>query len=159
VSRWVLTWCFVLWWLGRGMRDWGLLLPGSCRGLWRAGGQVKDRAQPGRGVPEASLRWPSGCPMIGAAGTGAGGRARYSVVSGRPMFRGSSGAGSAAGCIHPFACPRPWPGGMGRVRVRERSGGVNQMDAQPPAGGGRIACGLAPGGGQNAWRPRACAHG
>ena len=40
----VLTWCFSLWWLSRGMRDWGLLFPGSCRGLWRASGQVKDRA-------------------------------------------------------------------------------------------------------------------
>ena len=49
---------------------------------------------------------------------------------------GSSGAGSAAGCIHPFACPRPWPGGMGRVRVKERSGGANQMGALPPGGRG-----------------------
>ena len=47
----------------------------------------------------------------------------------------SSGAGSAAGCIHPFACPRPGPGGMGRVRVRGVSGGANQMDAPPPGAG------------------------
>jgi hypothetical protein len=32
-------------WAG-GMLDWRLLFPGSCQGLWRAGGQVKDRAQP-----------------------------------------------------------------------------------------------------------------
>ena len=39
------------------MRDWGLLFPGRRQGLWLAGGQVKDRAQPGRGAaPEASLR-------------------------------------------------------------------------------------------------------
>ena len=27
-------------------------------------------------------------------------------------------------------------GGMGRVRVKERSGGANQMGALPPGGGG-----------------------
>ena len=57
MSRWVLTWCFGLWWIGRDMLDWGLLFPCRRQGLWRAGGQVKDRVQPGRGAaPEASLR-------------------------------------------------------------------------------------------------------
>ena len=79
------------------------------------------------------------------------------VVLGRPMFRGYPVRGSAAGCIHPFACPRPWPGGMGRVRVRWRSGGANHGGALPPWGGGqngsaasrlaegRMLGGLAPG--------------
>jgi hypothetical protein len=58
---------------------------------------------------------------------------------------GSSGAGSAAGCIHPFAWPRPWPGGMGRVRVR-RAVRRGQSDGRPAARGG---------GGQNSLRPRA----
>ena len=149
-----------MWRLCVGMRDWRLPFPGSCRCLWRAAGQVRDRAQPrprsgAGGVLELTSREPDDV----AAGNGSRlGGCGYSVVSGRPMFRVHPVRGSAAGCIHPFACPRPGPGGMGRVRVRERSGGANQIGALPPGAEGRIAGGLAPGSGQNAWRPRACAH-
>ena len=72
---------------------------------------------------------------VGGGETGAGGRA-----GGIRLFRSvpcpvSSGAGSAAGCSHPFACPRPGPGRMGRVRVRRgRSGGVNQDGARAGPG-------------------------
>ena len=43
----------------RGMRDWRLLFPGSCRCLWRAGGRVKDRAPPGRGGAAKRSGYPS----------------------------------------------------------------------------------------------------
>ena len=46
-------------------------------------------------------------------------------------------AGSAAGCIHPFACPRPG-GAWGGPRPCRRSGGVNQ-DAARAAGDAVIA--------------------
>ena len=80
-------------------------------------------------------------------------------MAGRP-------AGQAAGCIHPFVCPRHgWPGGMGRVRVRDRAGPIRRAPAPPgragraagpgggaecsaasrPVAGGRIAGGRAPG--------------
>ena len=61
-------------------------------------------------------------------------------------------AGQPAGCIHPFVCPRHgWPGGMGRVRVRDRAGPIRRAPA-PPGRAGRAA---GPGGGQNVRRPRA----
>jgi len=57
----------------------------------------------------------------------------YSGPSHGPV---SSGAGSAAGCSHPFACPRPGAGAHGAVRVREavRRG---QSRGRPPRANGR----------------------
>jgi hypothetical protein len=63
------------------------------------------------------------------------------AVQGIGLFRSvpcpvSSGAGSAAGCSHPFACPRPGPGRMGRSASEKRSGGVNQGGARAARTGG-----------------------
>jgi len=72
----------------------------------------------------------------------AAGKREPGVVRGVRLFRsvpwaGLSGCGSAAGCVHPFACPRPGPGGMGRVRVRGLvRRGRSQRSALPPGGGG-----------------------
>ena len=120
----------------------------------RAAGQVRDRAEPGRvAAPEASLRWPAGSPMIWRRETGAGvvrvfGCVRSSHVRCHPVR-----AVPLAAFI-PSRVPGRGRGAWGGS-ASEVSGGANQMGALPPGAGGRIACGLAPGGGQNAWRPRA----
>ena len=62
-------------------------------------------------------------------GTEAGGRGVCGCLV-RPKVPGDPGAGSAAGCIRPFACPRPWPGTHG---------------AGSRLAGGRMLGGLAPG--------------
>jgi Phage integrase, N-terminal SAM-like domain len=120
-------------------------------------GAARPRSGAG-GVLEVPAREPDN--RAGGEREPSGGGGGYSVVSGRPMFRVIRCAGSAAGCIHPFAWPRPGPGGHG---AGPRQGAVRRGQSQErPAAvsaGGRIACGLAPGGGQNAWRPRACARG
>jgi hypothetical protein len=84
---------------------------------------------------------------LAAGERGAGGRAGSVRLFRFVPCSGLSGAGSAAGCSHPFAWPRPEPGGMGRVRVRGRSGGVNQMGARAAGSRrrGRLVGDLAPG--------------
>ena len=116
-------------------------------------GAARPRSGAG-GVLEVTAR----APDDGAAGNGS----RFSGMrlSGPvPRYRGDPGAGSAAGCIHPFACPRPWPGGMGRVRVGAVRRGQSERRRARRVAGGRIACGLAPGGGAEclaASRPGHC---
>jgi len=71
----------------------------------RAGGLVKDRAEPGRvAAPEASLGRPPGSPVIGP-GAGAGVQGAVGLFGSIPIA-GFPGAGSAAGSAHPVA----WPG-------------------------------------------------
>jgi hypothetical protein len=75
-----------------------------------------------------------------------------SVVRVRPMS-GSSGAGSAAGCSHPFACPRPGPGphgagprqravrrgqSRGRPRRRAAAGQTTRRPRAWPLAGGKL---------------------
>ncbi len=126
--------------------------PDSCgvRGE-RAGGSRTgaEPGRPGRAAPEASLRRPPGSPMMGQRGTGAprGVRA-YSVAVRSVPCSGSRGAGSAAGCSHPFACPRPEPGiawggsasgrdavrrGQSRGRPRRRVTVAGQTQRRPRA--------------------------
>ena len=124
--------------------------PGSCHVRGGRPGEVKDRAEPGRrggagGVLEVTGREPDDL----AAGTGAGSRGRAGRIR---LFRSvpwwGPGAGSAAGCSHPFACPRPGPGRMGRVRVRRggQAGSIKGAPALPGEGGGADTGGdLAPG--------------
>ncbi len=53
---------------------------------------------------------------------------------------GRSSGRQAAGCIHPFVCPRHdlLPGGMGRVRVTGRAGVPDRARAAGPGGAGRL---------------------
>ena len=71
-----------------------------------------------------------------AAGNGSPGGwcADIRLFSGRPMF----GVIRCGQCRWLHSSIRVFPavaGGMGRVRVRERSGGANQMGALPPGAG------------------------
>ena len=129
-----------------------LLFPRSCP--WRAAGRVRDRAEPGRrggagGVLEAAC----GEPDDQAAGNGSRGPCRgIRLFRCVPMFRCYPGAGSAAGCSHPFACPRPWPGGMGRSASVQAVRRGQSEGALPPGEGRRadylrdLAPGRGPGG-------------
>jgi hypothetical protein len=130
-----------------GVRDWPLLFAGSCHVRGEPLGQVKDRAGPGRrggagGVLEVTRREPDDL----AAGNGSRGRCGVFGCFRSVPWAGSSGAGSAAGCSHPFACPRPGPGGMGRCasdeavrrgqsrrRPRRRSVAAGQTNRRPRA--------------------------
>ena len=110
----------------------------------RASGRtgVKDRAEPGRvsgagGVLDAGSRE----PIIGAAGEGP--RTCWGLCGCRRPMAGHP-AGQAAGCIHPFVCPRRAAGGHG-AGSRQGPGGANQMGARAAGTGG----------GQNVRRPRA----
>jgi hypothetical protein len=141
-------------------------LPFSGRCRVRASGLawVQDRAEPAGvagagGVLDAGARE----PMIEACGEGPVPR-RVLGVCGCRHPRAGRPAGQAAGCIHPFVCPRHgWPGGMGRVRVRAGRGQSQRRprrragrDVPLALAGGRMSGGLAPGGGgQNGRRPRA----
>src|SRR5258708_4055154 len=103
-----------------------------------AGGVGKDGGEAGGvsvagGVFEGTGREPDDR----AAGNGSRGWCGGVRLFGSVPCPVSSGAGSAAGCSHPFACPRPGPGRMGRVRVgRGGPGGANQGAPPPPGGGG-----------------------
>lgn len=139
-----------------GVRDWRLLFPGSCRCLWRPGGRVKDRAAArprsgAGGVLEASVRVPDDL----AAGEWEPGPCEVWRLFRVVPWSGFIRCGQCRWLHSSLRVSPAGAGGHGAVRVREVSGGANQMDALPPGAGGRIACGLAPGGGQNAWRPRA----
>jgi hypothetical protein len=103
-----------------GVRDWRLLFPLIAAISVASGraGQGPGGARPPGAAPEASLRRLAGSPMIRAAGEREPGVVQVFGCSGPSHVPVLSDAGSAAGCSHPFACPRPWPGGMGRVRVR-----------------------------------------
>ena len=129
MSKGVLLRC----WLFAGVRDWGLLFSCSCqvRG-GRPGGSRTGRSPAAGGGAAGVLEVTGREPDDLAAGKrepGPCGDIR--LFRSVPMV-GSGGAGSAAGCSHPFAYPRPGAGGrMGRVRVRQgRSGGVNQGGAR-----------------------------
>ena len=111
-----------------------------------AAAPVKDRAVPGRWRRrrQASLRgWPLTRMMEGCGdrGCGAGGGVfGLWLPQGRGRF---SGSGSAAGCSHPFACPRRGRGAWGRCG--SGPGGANQGDARAAAGtGSRQLHGLPP---------------
>lgn len=72
--------------------------------------------------------------------TGNGSRA----MRGIRLFRSvpcpvSSGAGSAAGCSHPFACPRPWPGahGAGPRQGGGQAGSIKRAPAPPGSAAGQ----------------------
>jgi hypothetical protein len=104
--------------------------PDSCqvRG-GRPGRSRTGRSPAAVAAPEASLRWPVREPDDLAAGKREPGACRAVFVYPGPSHGRSSSAGSAAGCIHPFAwSPAGGRGRMGRVRVTgERSGGVNHV--------------------------------
>jgi hypothetical protein len=86
-------------------------------------------------APEASLRRLAVSPMMGGGKREPGFCAIWLCVQVRPVVKGLAG-GSAAGCIHPFACPGG-PGVHGAVRVKcRRSGGVNQDTAHATGCGG-----------------------
>ena len=83
--------------------------------------------------------------MMWAAGTGAGGlcgafgRVRSPHIPGHPVRR------SAAGCIHPFACPRRGRcAGGGSASKSGQAGAIRWAPCRRGAEG-RITCGLAPG--------------
>ena len=105
-------------------------------------GQGPGGARPPGAAPPGVLEVTGRVPDDLAAGKrGPGGCGAYSVVQVRPMVR-SRGAGSAAGCSHPFACRRPgagaaWGGSAseeavrrgqsrGRPRCRVRAAGQTQ---------------------------------
>jgi hypothetical protein len=136
-------------WRSAGVRDWRLLFPGSCDVHGERLGGSRDRAEPGRcggagGVLEVAS-WEPDDRAAGNGSRGACGGMRLFYV--RPIA-GSSGAGSAAGCSHPFGCP-----GRGRAhgagpRQKRRPGGVNQVGDRAALGVGRWGRhkgGLAPG--------------
>jgi len=112
----------------------------------RPGGSRTGRSPAARrAAPEASLRRAGREPDDRAAGNGSrepcGG---IFSCSGPSQVPGSSGAGSAAGCSHPFACPG---GGRGHGAVRVTGGGQAGSIKTAPA-----PCGAA---GQTTRRPRA----
>ena len=96
--------------------------------------------------------------MIGRRETGAGALRGMRLFSARPRYRVIPVRAVPLAAFIPSRVPGRGRGAWGGF-ASERSGGANQRGARPPGGGGRIACGLAPGGGQNAWRPRARATG
>jgi hypothetical protein len=80
--------------------------------------------------PEASLRRLAGCPMMGRRETGAGVMRRLSGCVFRSVPWSGLAGGSAAGCIHPFACP----GQAGCAwAVRVCAGGQAGSIKTPPA--------------------------
>src|SRR6266496_2085673 len=118
----------------------------------RAGGWVKDRAEPGRasgagGVLEAAAR----SPVMRAAGKEPRcmGAVVYAVVCApRPVVRPGSPLAAFIPSFVPAWCAA---GGMGRVRVRA---GRGRSDGRPRCRAGRAGA-AGPGGGQNVRRPRA----
>lgn len=108
--------------------------PGSCPMSVAGGraGQGPGGAWPPGAAPEASLRWPGGSPMMGAAGNGSRGGAGYlSLLSGPSHGEGLAVRAVPLAAVIPSRVPGRCRGRMGRVRVRkERSGGVNQDGAR-----------------------------
>ncbi len=104
-----------------GVRDWRLLFPGSChvRGE-RPGGSRTGRSPAAAGGAGGVLEVTGREPDDLAAGNGSRGPC-WGVRLFSRSVPWSSGAGSAAGCIHPFACPRPGAGGHG-AGPRQRGG-------------------------------------
>lgn len=139
---------FAGFWRSWGVRDWRLLFPGSCH----VRGERPGRSRTGRslaaaggagGVLEVTGREPDDL----AAGNGKPGRAGAClVVSGPSHVRVSSGAGSAAGCSHPFAGPGrgrdAWGGSASGCGGQ--AGSIKRAPA-PPGRRGRQTGGLAPG--------------
>ena len=133
------------WWLG-GMRDWRLLFLVAAMS-WRAAGQVKDRAEPGRrggagGVLEVTGRAPDDL----AAGNGSRGRCAGIRLSSVP----SPGlpVRQCRWLQSSLRVPRPGAGLHGAVRVRGggQAGSIKTTPA-PPCDGrrGRQIGDLAPG--------------
>jgi len=83
-----------------------------------------------------------------------GGRAGYLVVQVRPIFRvircGQCRWLHSSLRVSPAVAGDAWGGS-----ASEGQAGPIRLTPRRAGAGGRIACGLAPGGGQNAWRPRA----
>ena len=124
--------------------------PGRASG--RTGSRT-GRSPAASAAPEASLMRGSREPIIGAAGEGP--RTCWGLCGCRRPMAGHP-AGQAAGCIHPFVCPRRAAGGHGAGSRQGRAGPIRWAPAPPGQAGGRMFGGLAPGGGgQNSWRPRA----
>ena len=85
-------------------------------------------------------------PDDGAAGNGSRGVCGgYLVVRSGPSRGQGLAGGSAAGCIHPFACRGRGRGRMGRSASEKRSGGASQTVPAPPGRRGRKPGDLAPG--------------
>ena len=112
--------------------------PGRASG--RTGSRT-GRSPAASAAPEASLMRGSREPIIGAAGEGP--RTCWGLCGCRRPMAGHP-AGQAAGCIHPFVCPRRAAGGAWGG-FASGPGGANQMGARAAGTGG----------GQNVRRPRA----
>jgi hypothetical protein len=138
-------------WLPAGVRDWRLLLSLIAAVSVASGraGQGPGGARPPGAAPEASLRWPGGSPMIGRRETGSRDRAGCIRLFRSVPWWGSRGAGSAAGCSHPFACPGGGAGAAWGGSASERggqAGSIKRAPAPPGEGGGADTRGdLAPG--------------
>jgi len=110
-------------WLPAGVRDWSpvSLIAAMSVASGRAGQGPGGARPPGR-----RRRRPWG-DRPGARCSGGGNRSRgvgYSVAVRSVPCSGFRGAGSTAGCSHPFACLRPGPGPHGAgPRAKGRSGG------------------------------------
>ena len=133
------------------LAPWLCLSPRRCR--VRASGWLgpgPGGARPASPAPEASLTQVPRADDRGLRGKAA--PRRVLRVCGCRHPTAGRPAGQAAGCIHPFVCPRHgWPGGMGRVRVRDRAGPIRRAPVPP----GRAGRAVGPGRGQNVRRPRA----
>ena len=87
-------------------------------------------------APAASLRRLTGSPMMWRRGNGSRGPCGLSGCSGPSPGPVLSGAGSAAGCSHPFACPGRGRGhGAVRVRTGGQAGSIKRTPAPPVAAG------------------------
>jgi hypothetical protein len=95
-------------------------------------GQGSDGARPPTAAPKASLRRLAGSPMMGRRETRAGGRAGVFGCAFCSVPWSVSAGGSAAGCIHPFACPGRGPGTHGAgPRQGGQAGSIKTTPAPP----------------------------
>ena len=138
-------------WRLSGVRNWGspVSLVAAMSVAGGRAGQGPGRSPGRRGGAGGVLEVTGRVPDDLAAGNGSRDRAGGIFGCSGPSHGGSRGAGSAAGCSHPFACPRPagpGPHGAG-PRQKRRSGGVNQGGARAAGEGGGADTGrdLAPG--------------